>query len=660
MDNNENYINQEIIRLIKSGVDPRIIQDRIAEEDKKSYSPNFVTFMQDMLDKYHVKRTEIARRTGISQDYLYKVLNGSKKTAEKDYVTAICIAVGMNIPETQHALAINEMALLNSRDLREHLLLTCISEQKGVYKTNQWLESANFPLLRVSKDMEEYTPRLQYSEDDISHDLFSKKKHYKEVSREVFAEHCGNAPFDYAYWANIVVQDEDANLYHVQGFYFPDYTVFTVLDDENYKRHEEYTKGQEERRKNASEESDEFYESLLDDFYESDDIQPQWTTMEEYEDIDSAEDSDFFRYFLEIERATDDKVKEVFAEITDTANYGFRVNFKIDGGKYVSYAEQYDAELPAEKQYFQVVETDGHIVYSASHESVFMWIELGSIYSAVFGDREDPKYFIEIDNEEDLYKLPVRTRFIFNAMKASMHDFANKYSGGFAEVSEEMLLKEQIESAAETAAWCNMNGDYEKSLEQNMKVLELAQQCEGQYQTNELATILSTMQKIAILNNNMGNKNAAKEWEDKILAYRDRVLETLDNDEDDADIVAALFAHSLMDQADHAQLNRDFEKLKNFSKETIDILEPRCTDTDSAVILFKAYSRYSFWLDEENKSDIAMEYYEKGERLIRKYHLERELFWQNISSFYNNYAWVLWNRFENEEAIIYYGKAIHI
>ena len=51
MDNNENYINQEIIRLIKSGVDPRIIQDRIAEEDKKSYSPNFVTFMQDMLDK---------------------------------------------------------------------------------------------------------------------------------------------------------------------------------------------------------------------------------------------------------------------------------------------------------------------------------------------------------------------------------------------------------------------------------------------------------------------------------------------------------------------------------------------------------------------------------------------------------------------------------
>lgn len=26
--------------------------------------------------------------------------------------------------------------------------------------------------------------------------------------------------------------------------------------------------------------------------------------------------------------------------------------------------------------------------------------------------------------------------------------------------------------------------------------------------------------------------------------------------------------------------------------------------------------------------------------------------------FYNNYAWVLWNRFENEEAIIYYGKAI--
>lgn len=651
MINSKPIENQDVIRLIKNGVDPIVIQAQI-EEAKKSYSQDFVAFMLDMLDKYHVKRTEIARRTGISQDYLYKVLNGTKQTAEKDYVTAICIAVGMNIPETQHALTINGMAMLDGRDLREHILLTCISEQKGVYRTDEWLKKAGFPLLRVSKDMESYTPSIQYSDGMSYYPVI--KKHYKVVDREVFAEHCGNASFDYKYWANIVVEDDDSNRFHVQGFYAPDFTAFSVIDEENFRAFEEFEKQQKEKDAEFAVNELSDYEKMINELA----VEYPWHTMEEYDDIEAATDSDFFRFFLEIERLTDDKVKEVLDQICDTANYGIRVNFKITGGNLVSYAEQYDAEVPEEKQYFQVVETDGKIVYTASHESVFMWIEMGDLYSVIFGEREEPRYFIHIENEKDLYDLPIRTRFIFNSLTTQIHTYVNQFSSGFVKKDDLDILHEQIERAAEIATWTNINGDFEASLDHNLTVLDMAKECEERYGTNEISTIIATMQKISILHGKMGNQDSSREWQDKIMEYHDRVLECANDEDENARKAPALFAHTLIDQANRAQVEGNIDHVKKYSAEAISLLEPRCQNVKDACSLFQAYLRYSFWLDEENKSDIAIGYYEKAEKLLRKYHIEKEMYWQVITSFYNNYAWVLWNRFENEEAIIYYGKAI--
>ena len=621
-----NYINQEVINLLKNGADPYVIQSKIAE-GTKSFSKDFVSFMQDMLDKYHIKRTEIARRSGISQDYLYKVLNGSKKTAEKDYVIAICIAIGMNVPETQHALKINGLALLDDRDLRERILLTCISEQRGVFKTNAWLEKAGFPELRVSKDMEEYIPHYDFSEEEasINNVVNAKKKKYKEVDREISAERCGHAPYDYSYLGKIVVEDENSDRFYVYGYYSPLYSFYAVIDEKSY-----------------------IDNNLAEEFEELDMV-----ATEKYDDIEDAVDSDFFRYFLEIDKATDDKVKEVLSDICETANYGKRFGCKIVGGKTISYAEQYDAEHPAARQYFQVVETDGQIVYSASHESVFMWIEMGDIYSAIFDNREEPKYFIYIENEEDLADLPMREHFIFDALKLELHAYANQNFKGFVEVNDLTVLSEEINSLAQMATWKYIHEEYEESLDYNKQLLEIAEKCESEYNTDELSTILHTLLKISRTYGELGNDKASEEWRERIFAYHDRVMENLEE-------CASVYATALMDKIQAAQGKENVEALKNYCKETISLLEPNCQNEDDAETLFIAYTLLSFWLDEENRSDIAIEYYEKAEKLLRVYHLDQKVYWRNIATFYNNYAWVLWNRFENEEAIIYYGKAIDI
>jgi len=120
------------------------------------------------------------------------------------------------------------------------------------------------------------------------------------------------------------------------------------------------------------------------------------------------------------------------------------------------------------------------------------------------------------------------------------------------------------------------------------------------------------------------------------------------------------YAEALLVRGSHAQADGDLEGSMNDFLEIITLLEKDTSCYEAQDSLFLAYTKYAYILDELNRSDEAIEYYEKGERIIRKYHLEQTDNIHNVMSFYNNYAWVLWNRFENEEAIIYYGKAIEL
>ena len=632
----KSYLNEQVIRMLKNGADPTTIQETIAEAGSvKEYSFVFVDFMQDMLDKYKVKRTDIARATGLSQDYLYKVLNGQKKTAEKDYVLAICIAIGMNIPETQHALEICGMHILNSRDLREHILLTSISEKRGVYRTNEWLESAGFPMLRVSRDMPQYAPNYTYQEEEPV--TANTRKRYQEVSREVFAEPCGNAPFDYTYWANIVVSDEADNRYHVQGYYAPDFTAYSVIDEENYRKHKKWYK------KHKETDTEEEY---------------PWKTLETFATLEEAYDSDFFRFYMEIDRITDQKVEETLNKILDTANYGTRCNLKFGNKGTVRYAETYDAQDPAKHQYFQVVETDDSVTYSASHESVFMWIELESLYPSIFGEREEPQYFMKAENDEELMEIPTRERFILQSLRTQMHAELTYLTGDLSGVSEEELDNEIMNSTAQHASWLYMSGDKQGALQENLELLQMADAHEEKFGTDETPTRIVTMNKIAICYENLDDEENYWRYREMIMAAKEKIYALLQKDKQQMKGAVSCYVDTLVDYGSRLFAEGRLDEEKVYRKEAIDLLESDENCFGKPYVLFQLYTRYSYILDEENNSEEGLEYYEKAEQLIRKYHLESSEDTKNIMIFYNNYAWVLWNRFENEEAIIYYGKAI--
>lgn len=113
--------------------------------------------LSDYLQVYartnHIKKSDIAFKTGISESYIYKIFTGTKHTKQRDYVIAICRAMNMNVVETQIALTLNGMDVLDPKKPRDWAIMECSNWEYGVHKTNRILRELKFNELKVRCDI---------------------------------------------------------------------------------------------------------------------------------------------------------------------------------------------------------------------------------------------------------------------------------------------------------------------------------------------------------------------------------------------------------------------------------------------------------------------------------------------------------------------------
>ena len=114
---------------------------------------DFAEFMRECLKRHGKKKVDVARGSGISDHYVYKILAGHKRPGERDYVIAMCRAAEMDIRETDLALSANSMSELNPYRSRDSIILRCIADNRNVRMTNQSLEDAGMEQLRVRFDV---------------------------------------------------------------------------------------------------------------------------------------------------------------------------------------------------------------------------------------------------------------------------------------------------------------------------------------------------------------------------------------------------------------------------------------------------------------------------------------------------------------------------
>ena len=634
----------ELLYLLKHG---RADDIRFIFKDiqAKTYPEDFPTFIDAMIREHKIKRKDIAIRSGLSQDYTYKLLRGDKKTVERDYILAICIAIGMNLAQVQHALRIYGMPVLGKADLRSHIISLGISEGKDIDEINEWLEKSGFCLLRTSPDMPsapimplesahidaatEMAGELKKGK-TLTDEEFDDISGYEEADIEIHAERCGQASMDYMYWGELKIRNEEGKTYYVRNYYHPEGECMEVITAE---MHDKFVQAVEEGE-------------LPEDF----------EALEAYDSLEDAASSQFFKWFLELDRETDGKVLETMRQVDDTRFYGVRYGAKLDHDGMAYYMEAFNTQYPEKREYFQIVENGDERRFTISHESYYMRMELGEIYPVYFGTKiQEPEYFIDV---RDLGELDSRNHYkmIFEDLLAGMHQYAKKFGG--AVISEEEMEKEKIGTLTRHAASYNQSGQIHDAI----KALEEAYALMTDRPISEsLPERIVTCGRLANLYNEIGDSEQCHEWNCECYSYKDPLKGELLRSEcserlENAAISMAYACVHFYNQEWQINLDKGLEYLC----EAIDFFDGRCNTVADWGSLANCLLSYAFHIDGENPEK-ALEYSERVLGIIRDQGLDRRPPFHYFTYLtLNNHAWVLWNRLSSEEAIIYYGRAIDL
>ncbi len=687
---------QDILHMLKHG---RSDELRVAFEQmrKANYPNEFVPFMETMIREHKLSRKNVAIRSGLSQDYLYKLLRGDKHTDKRDYILAICLAIGMTLPQTQHALASYGMPVLDDRDIRSHIIILAIRSGDGIDELDRMLENAGYPLLKTSPDMPSAPINIilspeagPSSEPAASLPAPRKQRIFTELDSGTDAEHNGgSAPFDYDYHGWMDVRDQDGQQYHVEVLFSSDTSHFVVCSQEQVEKlteviHERF--GDEanafEACKAQLQKENEFcdahYEELLDengevsieahpDLFEEMDALfqgnplPAYEPLESYMSLEEASASDFFPLFLKLDKNTDKKVLEVMNQLDDTREFGCRVGSAWQGGEEPKiYIEMFNHNQPELREYFQIVEyADGTRRYTASHESCYMQIEMGrKLYECYFGSlHRKPEYYIDTDRNE-FSGQQIRYRFIFNMMQSILHE-KTLQTGGFVKLDPAKVREEKIEVLIEQGVMMMHQGNPKASLSFYREAMRLLE-TQDLSQPANLFPYICTCFKLAVTLEDLENPEA-DQWYERITGRKEQLLALSSEDSDAFHSAVSVLADTLLLKLRKVyHENKDPAAAMRLAMEILELVERYHAAAEDWPLQLEARSYYANLLEEIDLEE-ALRQYRLNVNMARDHHLDQDpRCAYSVAVQYNNYAWVLWNKCGREDATLYYGRAIDL
>lgn len=345
------------------------------QEKLKRSTESFFSYMERMIAESKMSRALIVQRSGLSRDYMYKVLRGDKTTTERDYIIAFCMAMKMDLIHIQHALELYPFPVLVEEDFRSSIIIAAIQEGIGIDGLNDWLEKCNEPLLRTSPEMPSakvgpgrstlFSNDPVYSESRKGHEPLRKRSiNEMEIKNtKTSAEQVGMAPVDLAVGAEYEFVDEDGKILYAQAFFTSEFSFFAINEVSMY------------------------VEQYLTDSKE----------LEHYETLTEASVSQYFPLFLELDKLTDKEVAKKLSEIDDTKHFGLRAGARFERFGTAPFVEMFNSWEPEKCEYVQVRKTADGYRYSASHKSYYLRYELGPVYEAYYPDAEPEVYLFETD-----------------------------------------------------------------------------------------------------------------------------------------------------------------------------------------------------------------------------------------------------------------------
>ncbi len=95
--------------------------------------------LERLLSLYALNKAMVVRNSLLDKTYAYQIFEGKKNNPSRSKLLAICLAMGITLPETQRLLRLGHAEQLHPRNIRDCVIIHSIHHHVSVLKTNDIL-----------------------------------------------------------------------------------------------------------------------------------------------------------------------------------------------------------------------------------------------------------------------------------------------------------------------------------------------------------------------------------------------------------------------------------------------------------------------------------------------------------------------------------------
>ena len=106
----------------------------------------FSEYLNSKMIERDISPAELIASAQIQRNYGYQILSGTRNPS-RDKVLSICLALGLDLPETQRALTLAQFGQLYPKNRRDSIFIFSINKKLSVLQVNELLDEMKEELL---------------------------------------------------------------------------------------------------------------------------------------------------------------------------------------------------------------------------------------------------------------------------------------------------------------------------------------------------------------------------------------------------------------------------------------------------------------------------------------------------------------------------------
>lgn len=111
------------------------------------HNMTFTEYFYYLLEKYHLKKSEVINASGLDKSYAYKIIEGTRGNHSKDKIFRLSLAMQVSQQEANHMLTLMNAGALYVQNARDLILLNGLIKKESVMDVNLSLEAHHLKVL---------------------------------------------------------------------------------------------------------------------------------------------------------------------------------------------------------------------------------------------------------------------------------------------------------------------------------------------------------------------------------------------------------------------------------------------------------------------------------------------------------------------------------